>query len=255
MRTHLEDIIKLQSVLTELSAAQARLSGVPEWMADLHREHSERQAEITTLEETLAAADSERRSAEGSVSDVQEKLKKYQQQLNQVTTQREYGALLQEIDTAKASIQAAEQAGLGALEKREQAEVALKTARDAFEALDQRFRDEMGRWEAEKPAISAQIEELAGSIASLRERIPRPVLATIDRVRERNNTSAVAMVLAVERVVRGPRVYHCAACNYSVRPQVVVEIRTAGALVQCEGCKRILYTPPVEAPALAETQA
>lgn len=248
MRTHLEDIIKLQSVLTELSAAQAKLSGVPEWMSDLHREHTARQNEITALEETLAAADTERRAAEGSVSDVQEKLKKYQQQLNQVTTQREYGALLQEIDTAKSSIQAAEQTGIDALEKREKAEADLTAAREAFAALDQRFKDEMARWEGEKPAISAQIQSLEGSVSSLRERLPRPVLATIDRVRERNNTSAVAMVLAVERMVRGPRVYHCAACNYSVRPQVVVEIRTTGALVQCEGCKRILYTPPAEEP-------
>ena len=37
------------------------------------------------------------------------------------------------------------------------------------------------------------------------------------------------------------REWHCSACNYRVRPQVVVEIRNSDNLVQCDSCKRILF--------------
>ncbi len=35
--------------------------------------------------------------------------------------------------------------------------------------------------------------------------------------------------------------WSCGACNYRVRPQVVVEIRTQGSLIECDSCKRILF--------------
>jgi predicted nucleic acid-binding Zn-ribbon protein len=39
----------------------------------------------------------------------------------------------------------------------------------------------------------------------------------------------------------GGTMWHCTACNYNVRPQIVVEIRNNGSLIQCDSCKRILY--------------
>jgi predicted nucleic acid-binding Zn-ribbon protein len=243
MASYLEDIVKLQAALTDLAIAQAQLSGIPEWMQDLHAQHSGRLAEISALEEAVEAARRERRSAEAAIAEAQERLKRYQQQINQVSTQREYGALLQEIDTTKAQIGGAEDLGLAAIERREQAEASLAASREAFAELDERYRQELARWEEEKPGIAAHIESLEGSIAVLRERLPRGVLANFERIRERHQGSGLAPIQEVDRGGRGPRAWHCGVCNYSVRPQVVVEVRTTGAMMQCDGCKRILYLP------------
>jgi predicted nucleic acid-binding Zn-ribbon protein len=243
MASHLEDIVQLQAALNDLALAQAQLAGIPDWMQDLHAQHSGRLAEITALEEAVEAARRDRRAAETAIAEAQERLKRYQQQINQVSTQREYGALLQEIDTAKGQIGGAEDQGLAAMERREQAETALGQAREAFAELDERYRQELGRWEGEKPEIAARIATLEGAIAVLRERLPRGIVAHFDRVRERLQGSGLAPIQEVDRGGRGPRVWHCGACNYSVRPQVVVEIRGTGALIQCDGCKRILYLP------------
>ena len=98
MASHLDDIVSLQGMLSELEAAQEQLNGIPEWMTELHAEHSERLAEIAELEEAVEDSRRVRREAEAEIADAQEKLKRYQDQINQVTTQREYGALLQEIE-------------------------------------------------------------------------------------------------------------------------------------------------------------
>jgi predicted nucleic acid-binding Zn-ribbon protein len=243
MASHLEDIVKLQAALTELSIAQAQLSGIPDWMQDLHAQHSGRLAEIASLEEAVETARRERREAETAIAEAQERLKRYQQQINQVSTQREYGALLQEIDTAKGQMSTAEDLGLAAMERREQAEAALAACREGFAEVDARYRQELARWEQEKPEIAARIDDLSASIAVLRERLPRGILANFDRIRERHQGSGLAPIQEVDRGGRGPRVWHCGACNYSVRPQVVVEIRSSGTMVQCDGCKRILYLP------------
>lgn len=246
MANYLAEILKLQTVLQELSAAEQQISGIPDWMRELHQEHAGRLAEIEALEKSAEQARGERQGAEAAIAEEQEKLKRYQQQIHQVSTQREYGALLSEIDTTKAKISTAEEQGLGAMERREQAESQLGEARQAFADLDSRYQAELARWEAEKPAIAQRIDELSAVAETLKSALPRGVVTRFERLRVRYSGNAVATILEVVRPGKGPRSWHCSACNYSVRPQVVVEVRTVGTLLECDSCKRILYV--TEAP-------
>jgi predicted nucleic acid-binding Zn-ribbon protein len=241
MNQNLDTIVELQRSLIELGAAEQRLHGIPDWMRELHEEHAARKAEIESLEEAAAAASRDRRAAESAVADAQEKLKKYQQQINRVSTQREYGALLHEIDTVKSEISGFEEQAFSSLERHEQAQRELAGKRESFKELDERYAAELGRWEGEKPEVARQVEALRGQILALKERLPRQVVAQFERILERNPGRALAPVRLIEGPRKGPREWHCGLCNYRVRPQVVVEIRNGDGLVQCDSCKRILY--------------
>ena len=241
MSQNLQTILELQLALSQLRDAERRLHGIPDWMRELHDEHETRRAEIETVEAASAEAARERRTAEAAVQDSQEKLKKYQQQINKVSTQREYGALLQEIDTVKGQISTGEQQAFSSMEAAEKAQKDLESLRESFREIEERYAAEQSRWEAEKPGIARQVEDLQARIATLRQQLPRNVLAQFERILERYPSGAVAPVRIIERPGQRQREWHCAACNYRVRPQVVVEIRNSGSLVQCESCKRILY--------------
>jgi predicted nucleic acid-binding Zn-ribbon protein len=249
MNPHLETIVELQGAISQLKEAEQRLHGIPDWMRDLHDEHGTRKAEIDALEQSAEEAARERRTAEAATQDAQEKLKKYQQQINRVSTQREYGALLQEIDTVKSQISSHEEQALSALDRHDKTNKELEEKRESFHELDERYTAELARWEAEKPDISRRVAELKAQIADLRGRVPRGVVAQFDRILLRNPGGALAAVRPIERPGRGQREWHCSACNYRVRPQVVVEIRNTGNLVQCDSCKRILYLEPEAAQA------
>src|SRR5688572_11246562 len=142
MNPHLDTIVELQSAITLLKEAEHRLHGIPDWMRDLHEEHSNQKKEIDALQEAAEEAAKERRTAEAATQDAQEKLKKYQQQINRVSTQREYGALLQEIDTVKGQISASEEQALSALERSEQTQKDLAAKRETFQELDERYAAE-----------------------------------------------------------------------------------------------------------------
>lgn len=244
MATQLDTIVTLNRVLAELAAAEAALSGVPDWMRELHGEHAAQLAEIKGLEESLTSAADDRRDAEVAVADAQEKLKHYQQQMSLVTTQREYGALLKEIDTTKGTIAQLEEDAVSAHERQEGSHEALEVRRAAFAELDARYQSELVRWEQEKPAIDARAQELRARAATLREQLPRATFSHYERLRARLGGDPLAAVKRVERTAAsGPTMHSCSACNYRVRPQVVVEIRNGTDLVQCESCKRILYVP------------
>jgi len=241
MNQNLQNVLELQAALTRLRDAEQRLHGIPDWMRELHDEHEARTGEIETLEGTAEEEARQRRTAEAAVQDAQEKLKKFQQQINRVSTQREYGALLQEIDTVKGEISSQEEAAFSSLERHEQAQKELAGLRESFREVEERYAAELARWESEKPEISRQADDLRGRIADLKQRLPRGVVSQFERILDRYPAGAVAPVRPIERPGRGQREWHCAACNYRVRPQSVVEIRNGTSLVQCDSCKRILY--------------
>ncbi len=241
MSRPLDTIVELQSVLRELSAAEARLAGIPDWMQELHAEHTARKAELDALQQAADAAAHERRLNEGNLSDAQEKLKHYQQQISLVRTQREYGALLQEIDAIKAQIKGFEDAAFQAMERESEAQKQAVAKREDFAALDARYADELKKWESEKPGVQHEVEVLRGRAEVLRERVPAPLLSRFQRLFNRYHGEALAVVKAPDRAGRGQQIWCCGACNWRVRPQVVVEIRNHGSLIECDSCKRILY--------------
>ena len=241
MNQNLNNILELQAALIELREAEQRLHGIPDWMRELHEEHEARKAEIQALEETAEEAAKVRRTAEAAVQDAQEKLKKYQQQINKVSTQREYGALLQEIDTVKGQITTEEEQAFSSLERNEQTQKDLAAVRESFREIEERYAAEQARWETEKPEVARQVDELKARIADLKQKLTRGVVSQFERILDRYPSGAIAAVRPIERPGQKQREWHCAACNYRVRPQVVVEIRNGDSLVQCESCKRILY--------------
>jgi len=241
MSGHLESIVDLHHNLSELEAARERLYGVPDWMRELHDQHVTATTQIVELEEAIANAGSERRSAEAQVEEAREKLKRYQKQINEVSTQREYGALLQEIDTVKQQVGEGEELAFAAMERADALAKELESTRAEFRGLDERYAEEQKRWEAEKPAVATEVEALERRVGELRGALPANVLRQFDRIAERLPPPPLALVLRVQRPGRGPTEWHCGVCNYRVRPQVLVQIRAQGHMVQCESCKRILY--------------
>jgi uncharacterized protein len=239
--SHLRTVVRLQAALDALRRAERQLSGVPEWMEELHGQHSARLQEIAAVGEAAEAATHDRRRAEAAIQDATEKLKHYQQQISMVRTQREYSALLTEIDTVKGSIKGLEEQALAGMEGYEQAQQKLTAERAAFADLDTRYQEALQRWQSERPAVEQQAETLRAEVAQLRAELPRGLLTNFERVYERRNGDAVAPLR--KGAGAGAAIYHCGGCNYRVRLQVVGEIKNRGSLVQCDGCRRFLYLP------------
>ncbi len=253
MARPLETIIELQEALDLLETAERQLEDIPDWMRELDAEYQERKSQIDALEQEAEDATAARRAAEAGISDAQEKLKRYQKQINEVTTQREYGALLQEIDTAKTQVASLEEQALSSMERADAANTALAEQREGFGDLDQRYQAELAKWEKEKPGIAEEARKLSERVEVLREHVPRGLLSQFQRIRKRNGGQALAAIRRIDRH-RGPAMWHCAACNYNVRPQVLVDIQDRGALIQCDSCKRILFVETEEEPATTAAQ-
>ena len=109
----------------------------------------------------------------------------------------------------------------------------------------ERYTEALGKWETEKPAVAQRAEELRASIEELRQQVHPSMLLRFDRIRERYSGRAMAEIKGLDRG-RLPKIWHCAACNYRVRPHVVMQILNEGTISLCDSCKRILYVAALE---------
>lgn len=242
----LETVVALNRDLEQLADLEQRLAGVPPEMQGVYDEYSSRKAEIDVLEAEIEEAKAERRKAEAGVEDCTARLQHFQEQVNRVRTQREYAAILQEIDTVREQSRALEDEALAAMERQEEAESRLSEKRVGFDDLEAEYHAEMEKWEAAKPGVQDQAEALRERIEVRRAGVPAPTLRLFERIRASTAGDAMAQVREIDRGPRSPNMWHCGTCNYNVRPQVVIEIRTSNRLVQCDGCKRLLYVAEEE---------
>lgn len=241
MPGHIDSLVALHRTNAELVGAQERLDGIPDWMRELHEEHSAKQAEIDAVAAQRDEAARERRAAEAELAVAQEKAKHFQSQISQVSTQREYTAVLKEIDTVKGEIGELEKRVLELIDAQDEAAKELGGLEEGFRELDERYQAELAKWDAEKPDVARRVDELSREVEELRSKLPRPFMSLFDRIYDRHGTTSLARIVKMKSIRGGNTVWHCEACSYSVRPQIVVEIRNDGAIIQCDSCKRILY--------------
>lgn len=239
----LDTLNALQTTLRELAQCQSRLNDIPTSMVELHAEHTARQSEIEAEEASHRESERERREAEAAHADAQEKLKHYQQQIGQVTNQREYGALLKEIDTVKSRIKEAEDKAMRSIDQVEASSVRLAEERAAFDEIDARYQAERTRWEEDKPHAAKRAAELQAAATELKAQVPRSQLTLFERILQRNRGEAMSPVRRLITIRSSNSTWHCSSCSFNVRPQIIVEIQ-AGTLHQCDSCKRILYWEP-----------
>jgi len=238
MNDQLQRLIEFHQTARDLASTRELLGGVPEEMRALHDEYTAAKGALDALEASALEARKARLAAEGAIGDAQEKLRKFQQQVPRVRNQREYAALLTEIDGAKAEIKRLEEQALGALESAESATGELETRKAAFGELAARYAEGLAAWEARKPEVARRATELEAESERLRAMLPRPILAQYVRIAEKYRGEALSPLRRSEGP--GAGYWFCSTCNYQVRPQVAMEVRTRGVIVQCEGCRRFL---------------
>jgi predicted nucleic acid-binding Zn-ribbon protein len=122
------------------------------------------------------------------------------------------------LDDANASIVEAEAA-------RREAERAVTVQKQALEAERARAETSLGDIARERDALVPKISPSAYAI--------------FDTVSRGRKSPAVAAVVGGL----------CSVCHVRIRPQIDQDVRRREHVVQCESCTRILYHPPVQAPA------
>lgn len=235
MHPDLEKLVQLQKIDSELGRAEAALLDVPRQQASLEARLAEEGGRLAAAKEALARSQKDRRQHEGELQDLEAKRSKYKGQLMEVKTNKEYTAMLHEIEAVEREIKAREDLILQEMEAAETLGAELKHEEAVFAAVEERHRGE-GRALAER---GRALEQEAQRLRAERDRVAAGI-----------GGEAIELYARVARL-RGDAVAEardemCLHCHVKLRPQMYVDLKRNEAIVQCPSCSRILYfEPPV----------
>ncbi len=231
MHPVIEQLLILQEIDIEIMNLEKGLSLYPgmrkireDELSRTRRMCAESEANLKTLQVKI-------RSAESEAAELQEGIKKSQEQMHYVKVQKEYDALKLEISEREEKISEVDEIGLLALEKCETLEEKYAEQKQSLEVKENEARVELER-------IDAREQEKTAQLQTARER-RKEQLANIDPA-ALNRYERLKELLAGTCVVPVQQ-GNCGGCHLKLLAHRLAEVFQDDMLNECDSCHRFLY--------------
>jgi predicted nucleic acid-binding Zn-ribbon protein len=221
---------ELQDVDLQLKAIEADKERFPMEMKNLDEKLASEKEMLKKREERIELLEKERRQKEGDLELEQERMRRAQSKLYDVKTNKEYQALLTEIETLK--------------EINGQREIEILEIMDEIDKLKRELRKmekellETEQWiGAEKKRLEESLGKLDGALASKKrkrtmvtKKLSPELIALYQTLKEKRQTAVVPA-----------RFGACQGCNMKIPPQMFNEVQRSEEIIVCPSCNRVLY--------------
>lgn len=234
MHPQLEKLVQLQRAETRLKELQAGLDDVPRQRAVQEEALVAERGRLDAARAELEQSQRTRRQKEGELQALEARRDKYKGQLREVKTNKEYSAMLHEIEGVEREIRAVEDAILVELERAEGLEAAVRNEQADFRQAEERHRAELVRLAGQQRQLEEQRAVAQAERDGVATGLPGEMVERFQRVAKVRGT-------AVAEAKDGL----CLQCHVQLRPQLFMEVKRNEELIQCPSCSRVLfYEPP-----------
>jgi predicted nucleic acid-binding Zn-ribbon protein len=227
----MEKLAVLQTLDIKIRGMQREKDEIPTRLAALEGEFKKEEEKVQGQKAELDRLLKDRRHKEKELEEEVERVKKAEARVFEIKTNKEYQAVLKEVEAAKKLNRQREEEILGILERFEELQ---KVARQGEKELEAKRKDYQ-RQLSELQQRAAQFEQkMAAEVKERDERqkgIPPDLLSKYRMLLEKRQGIAVAPVS------NGV----CQACHMNLRPQLYIELQKQQALILCPNCSRILF--------------
>ena len=232
--SELQTLIELQEIDLQTVELQKKSSQVPQEIEVLDQSL---QASRETLRESARKIEEQNslsRELEGEVELLREKLAKYETQLMDVKTNKEYQAMLHEIENVETRIRVHEDQLLEGMVALDEWEEKLGQVRQRLEEEEKKISAKRRDLEEFVSRSQHEITKLQQSRALLLEGVPQQLVEQYQKIASARSGTALAEARDDQS---------CQACHVKLRPQLFNDVKTNRFIITCESCNRILYYP------------
>lgn len=229
----LDVLLELQEVDNEILEREKARDDLPIKIAKYDEELAVLENKVNDERDALDQSQQERRRLERELSISEAARTKYESQLVEVTTAREYTALQHEIDAERRKSVQMEEEILKLMEQIEE-----RIAKIEF--LERDFHDQAKNIQAKKDILQKEYDSIDEDLKIHYDRRKRvlirvkpDILSRYDRIWKSRRTPVVVPIK------KGA----CSGCFRALPPQEINEARKCERLIACEGCGRIIYWP------------
>jgi len=231
LREQLGVLRELQVLDEEMSQFEGKKRTLEARVQEKRQELARIQEMVDSLADEMESLKARRRDLTATVEQEQANVSRSDARLPEIKTQKEYVAVLKEIDTAKARIREIESQMKeidiqleGLAGDREEKEAELAAIREQVEASQAEV-------DAELATFSQRVEEITGRREDLLQQLPAGVRKRYQTLLARRGG------LAVVEARNGA----CTGCNMHLPPQLYNDLFRVDRILDCPHCNRLLY--------------
>jgi hypothetical protein len=233
----LKHLVELQVLEDKRKELIRGYEATPKRIADLEKESERLEGAFLAKKAEVEHARKMRRVLEQGISDYEVKIARSKTRMNEVKTNKEYQAILKEIEDIKKEIASKEDEALEYMEKIDLLGKQVKLEEKGLVRHKERIELEKKQLLAESERIKERLDRLDAIAAKVREQVDPALLKRSDHLLQRQAGIAVA---ACDGGV-------CQVCHLNIPPQKYIELMKDESIMQCPHCHRFLYWPGNEA--------
>jgi uncharacterized protein len=224
-------LLRLQGIDAQIYSLKSEESDKPNDMAELKAMLEVAKTGIKEAENGLKTLQLKHKDKEVALGSKEDEIKKLEAQLYQIKTNKEYTAMINEIESRKADNSLLEEEIINLMDS-------IDKAKSNVEEEKEKFSQEAARIDSKLKEIQDQLDDIKSQITVLNTRrqellpsIEPGLLREYERVLEARSGQALSEV----------KNNACGGCYMQLPAQVINEIRMKQNIIRCENCQRILY--------------
>jgi predicted nucleic acid-binding Zn-ribbon protein len=227
----LRNLIALQDLELKIASLQKQISDIPNKVRAFENELERLNSEFQTRSAHMKDLANRRRMLEGEVDSAKAKLSKLKDQLMSVKTNKEYTAMLHEIQMAEAHIRGEEDKILEIMEEMETKENHIKSAEQELNKRSVELRENIKKTSESESQLESELVKLREEKILKESQVGMELLARYRRIAEARR--GVALAEAKDEL--------CSACHVRIRPQMYADLIRTETIQSCDSCSRILF--------------
>jgi predicted nucleic acid-binding Zn-ribbon protein len=233
----LNGLIRLQSVENRLRAVKAKLARCRRNVVIQENQIRSLQNALEAKHEEIQLTKLQTGRLELELKTTDEQIAKLRASLNAAKTNKEYAALLTQLNTTKADNSKVESQILELMKDVEADEAECRQIEQQIEEQKQKLDQIRKESDHLATKYEAEIEQIQGEWDKAAEVVPQEPLQVFNRVAETYDGQAVA---AIERQEGKPEAYTCGGCFMGITAETVNLLMTGDEIIRCPNCTRIL---------------
>jgi predicted nucleic acid-binding Zn-ribbon protein len=231
VREDLGLLIHLQEIYDRIATAITERSTPPPEVQELQEENRRRLLELEELEGELETRKEELAQVKVKENEWKLELEHFQKQKGMVTNEREFTAVISEIDYASKALEESTARRAELETEIAQSGHDIEARREARPEEEAAHKNVVTSWEGRKSELKEMVHNLAEEASRLEQRLAPKHRAQFLRLLKSKRGTAVSAVVESS----------CSVCHFALRPHLQQRVTRAQEIITCEHCHRILY--------------
>lgn len=226
----MEMILKLQGIDYELGELERSKDYLPDMISNVEKEIHEISKALEDSKKEVTEQTLLHKKLDIELAILNQELSKFQKQMQDIKTNKEYDALTNEIVNRKLRISSTEEEILKILTNIDDLKEKIKKYKQKSEEMDKNNTAQLAYLKKELNSIEDKVKIKQGERKNLTVRIDKRLLSTYERVKKGRGDQVIVTI----------RKRACTGCYKGIPPQKIQEIRKGDLIFTCDNCGRIL---------------